>query len=146
MDDGSYVLALCIPAAQRRQKKKKLMQKELAFEGSSSHQQLCSFKKPNWHPAMEATTPVQALQALAAGESCSRWWCLGLAQACRQSLSWAEQASGSGGGSSQAPRCSRELKQRDLYAFQKGARAFYKAEETKGRTVCQSSPDVSNQQ
>lgn len=47
---------------------KKLMQKELAFQGSSSHQQLCSFKKSDWHPAMEATTPVQALQALAAGE------------------------------------------------------------------------------
>lgn len=47
---------------------KKLLQKELAFQGSSSYQQLCSFKKPDWHPAMEATTPVQALQALAAGE------------------------------------------------------------------------------
>lgn len=47
---------------------KKLMQKEQAFQGSSSHQQLCSFKKSDWHPAMEATTPVQALQALAAGE------------------------------------------------------------------------------
>lgn len=46
---------------------KKLLQRELPLEGSSSRQQLCGFKNRGWHSAMKATTPVQALQALAAG-------------------------------------------------------------------------------